>query len=283
MDNKAFWRDAAYVLVCKMLGRKVVFQVHGGSLALICAKRWMERLVRLTFSVTDAVVLLATSERREFAQAGIVKGVVVIPNGVDAFAYRGATERVHSGKLLRAVFLGRLVREKGVFESIEAIRALRAEDRFREIELHIAGTGPARTELEDYVQKHGLVGCVRLVGPVFDGEKIEFLRNADVFLFPSYHQEGLPYAILESLAAGTPIVASAVAGIPDVVVDGVHGILLEDPRDPAQIAAALRTLGNSEEGLRSMSRECLRWASQELSLEQLAVRFEELYREVLGE
>lgn len=282
MDNKAFWRDAGYVLVCKMLARRIVFQVHGGSLGYICAKRWMESLARLTFSLTDAVVLLATSEKREFAEAGITKGVVVIPNGVDCSAYQGATERVHSGKVLRVAYLGRLVREKGIFESIEAIRVLRSDDHFRNIELRIAGTGPASEELATYIQKNNLADFVKLLGPVFGSQKAAFLLDADVFLFPSYHQEGLPYSILESLAAGTPVVASKVAGIPDVVIDGVHGRLVENPRDPAEITVALRGLGRSEEDLRAMSKKCLEWASQQLGLEQLAARFGELYQQVLN-
>jgi glycosyltransferase involved in cell wall biosynthesis len=124
-----------------------------------------------------------------------------------------------------------------------------------------------------------LVGRVRLIGAVQGEEKIRFLRDADVLLLPTYHQEGLPYVILEALAAGTPVVTTRNAGIPDVVVEGEHGRFVA-PRDPAAIAAALRELAASPERLRAMSRACLDRAEREFSLTRLAARFGALYREL---
>jgi glycosyltransferase involved in cell wall biosynthesis len=183
----------------------------------------------------------------------------------------------------RLVYLGRLIRAKGIFEAIEAIEALRTEEQFRDIELRIAGSGPAREEIERYIGDHGLGNSVKLVGSVFGNEKMEFLREADVFVFPSYHKEGLPYTILESLAAGTPVITSRVAGIPDIVVDGVHGILV-NTKDPGDIVRAIRQLGQSQDALRIMSTTCVEWASQKFGLEHLATQFDELYEKVvLGE
>lgn len=282
MDNKAFWRDAVYVVICKLLRRKIVFQLHGGSLAAICSRKWMEYLVRHTFSLTDAVVLLANSELRDFEHLGITKGVVVIPNAVDTYQYRGAQVRVHSGRVQRLVYLGRLLREKGIFESIEAIEILRAEREYRDVELKIAGTGPVGEEIRRYIDERGLGACVKLVGAVFGNEKIKLLQDADVFLFPSYHPEGLPYCILESLAAGTPVITTRVGGIPDVVVDGVHGIFV-NPKDPGEIVKAVQRLAQSEDALRAMSRDCVEWAIQNFGLERLAGQFIEVYEKVRNE
>lgn len=278
MDNKAFWRDAVYLLICKLLWRKVVFQLHGGSLDTLCVNKWMECLARFVFYLADAVVILANSEKRDFEQRGITNGLVVIPNGVDVSQYRGNEERLHSGRVQRLAYLGRLVREKGIFEAIEAIEILHAEERFKEIELRIAGSGTARKEIEKYLNDHRLGGSIKLVGPVHDKEKVSFLREADVFILPSY-QEGVPYSILESLAAGTPVIATNVGGIPDIMVDGVHGILIK-PKDPGGIVRAVHTLSISRDALRVMSSNCIEWASRKLGLERLATQFEELYEKV---
>ena len=278
LNHKAFWRDVVYLLVCKLFRRKVVLQIHGGSLSELSTRRWMQYVVRAVFSIPDAIVLLATVEKRDFAELGITENVVVIPNGVDVSQYRGSVERVHSGKVQRLAYLGRLIRAKGIFEAIEAIEILRTDGRFSDIELRIAGSGPARDEIERYINKRKLGSCIRLIGVVHGSGKIEFLREADVFLFPSY-REGLPYSILESLAVGTPIIASRVGGIPDVVVDRVHGVLV-NPRAPGEIVRAVQELGQSQDELRAMSRNCLDWASQKLGLERLAAQFQELYDKV---
>ena len=276
LDHKAFWRDLVYLLVCKMLGRKVVFQLHGGWLGDLCTNRWMRWITRAAFSIPDAIVLLATVEIREFAEIGITARVTVIANGVDVSKYC-KSGREHSGNAQRFIYLGRLIRAKGIFEVIEAVETLRAEGR--EVELRIAGSGPAREEIERYIHEHRLDGSVKLVGTVYGDSKIEFLRGADLLMFPTYHREGLPYCILESMAAGTPVVATGVAGIPDVLIDGVHGVLVK-PRDAGDVVRAVRQLSSSKAALRAMSRNCIDWAKARLGLERLARDFGDLYEKL---
>ncbi|BAU48106.1 glycosyltransferase [Sulfurifustis variabilis] len=275
LDHKALWRDAVYALVCRALGRKVVVQMHGGSLPDLCRFAVMRPLVRLALSIPDAIVLLASKEERDFGEHAIGVQPFVIPNGIDISPYRGAT-RVHSGRLRRLAYIGRLIRAKGIFEAIDAVELLRADPRFRDVELRIAGSGPAAEEIERAIRKKRLDDCVQLTGPVYGAAKIDFLREADAFVFPTYHREGLPYTVLESLAAGTPVIATRVAGIPDVVRDGVHGRLVA-PRDAEQIAAAVRELSASAPALQAMSRECAMWAAEAFSLDRLAERFAEVY------
>lgn len=276
LDHKAFWRDFVYLLVAKLLRRKAVIQVHGGSLDQLCAYRWMQWVVRTVFSMSDALILLATSEKAEFEKLGTTKRLIIIPNAVDVSEFRASADRSHSGKVQRLIYLGRVSHDKGIFEAIEAVATLRTDPRFADIELAIAGSGPASADLEKCIQDRGLAGCIKLMGPLFGNEKAEFLRQADVFVFPTYHKERMPYSLLESLAAGTPVIASRIAGIPDVVIDRVHGILIT-PGDTDEVVRALRELGRSQDALRAMSRNCLDWASETLGLDQLATQFGELY------
>ena len=280
MDHKAFWRDLVYLWVAKALGRKTVLQLHGGSLRTLCAGAPMRWMVRSVYSMPDALVVLARSEQRELRDLGVVDRVSVIPNGVDVAEYAGGSERVHGGRVRSMAFMGRLIRPKGMFEAMEAVRALRADPAFRDAELRIAGSGPARGEIEDWIRQNSMGNAVTLLGSIYGKEKIDFLRSADVFVFPTYHDEGLPYAILESLAAGTPVIATRVAGIPDIIVDGTHGVLI-DAKSVPQIVGAVRELARSEEGLRAMSRKCRERAVQEFSLETLAARFGELYERLI--
>ena len=279
LDHKAFWRDFVYLLISKLLRRRVILQFHGGSLSAFDRTKLMRDVFRWALSIPEAIVLLAKSEKKNLEKLGISTNLTVIPNAVDIAEYRGRVERVHSGHVRRLVYMGRLVREKGMFEVMEAIKILSADQRFPGIEFRIAGSGPARQEIERWVSDHRLERHIKVIGPIYGKDKVDFLQQADVFVFPTYHPEGLPYSILESLAAGTPVIASKVAGIPDVVVDRVHGILI-DAKDPRQIVDAVHELSRSEERLREMSRNCTVWATQQLGLERLAAQFGELYEKL---
>jgi glycosyltransferase involved in cell wall biosynthesis len=223
--------------------------------------------------------LLATQEIRDFASAGITERLYVIPNGIDVSAYQRETDRVHCGQVRRLAYMGRLVRTKGIFEAIAAVEILHADPQFHDLELRIAGSGADEAAIKRFIQERGLSHCVTLVGPVYGADKVDFLRAADLFLFPTYHREGLPYCVLESLAAGTPMITTRVAGIPDVVIDGIHGRLIE-PKDPQQIVAAIRVLAGSSAALQQMSRDCAARAADAFSLERLALRFEEVYEKL---
>lgn len=275
--HKALWRDLVYTLISKGLRRKVVLQLHGGVVPLetFCRGRIAQWVVRAAFAIPDVLVLLASSEKRDFARLGISRSAIVIPNGIDVIQYRGDS-RTHSGQAKRLVYLGRLFRPKGIFEAMEAIKLLQNEAGFEDIEFRIAGSGPDEGEIREFIQANQLARRVKVVGPLHDSAKIQFLLEADVFVFPTYHQEGLPYVILESLAAGTPVIASRVAGIPDVVLNKVHGVLI-DSSDPYQIAEAVRQLAKAETELRTMSTSCARWARDRLSLERLAEQFKAVY------
>lgn len=276
MDHKAFWRDLVYLAISRLLGRRVVLQLHGGSLTELCAGARMRELVRRVYSMADALVLLASSEQREMVRLGIVERFCVIPNGIDVSRYGDPGGRIHSGHVHRIAYLGRLVRSKGIFEAMEAVRRLRVQPQFAGIELEVAGSGPDEEAIRAWIRAHAMERVVTLRGPLYGENKIEFLRAADVLVFPTYHQEGLPYVILESLAAGTPVIATHNAGIPDVVVDGVHGRLV-GPRDPDSIAIALQEMGASPAGLQAMSRDCLARAHQAFGLDRLARQFQDLY------
>jgi glycosyltransferase involved in cell wall biosynthesis len=281
LDHKAFWRDCVYLVVCKLFGARVVFQLHGGSIELLCVNRIVRKIVRFAFSLPDAVVLLASVELQQFAkEIGMRERISVIPNAVDVSEY-GPAERPHSGQIRHLGFLARLIRSKGVFESIQAVNILRREQNFGDIELRIAGSGPEFEALERHIREQGLDKWVKLIGPIYGRAKVDFLRQIDVLLFPTYHLEGLPYSILESLAAGAPIITTRVGGIPDVVADGVHGILI-DSHAPSKIVRALHDLAESPQKLREMSKDCREWAAHGLGLDRLARQFGEIYDRVSG-
>jgi glycosyltransferase involved in cell wall biosynthesis len=106
------------------------------------------------------------------------------------------------------------------------------------VRLRIAGDGPDRPQLVAEIERLGLADVIELLGT--SGDIGALLGAADVFVLASA-SEGLPMSVLEAMAAGTPVVASQVGGMPELVNDGETGVLVP-PGDPAALAAALARL-----------------------------------------
>ena len=135
------------------------------------------------------------------------------------------------------VFAGRLTAQKGLATALEALTRVPAA------RLVLVGDGPDRAELERRAQEAGLNGRVEFRGARPREEVLRALAGAEAALLPS-EWENLPHAAVESLAVGTPVVATAVGGVPEVVRDGENGLLVE-PSDAEALAAAIeRVLGD---------------------------------------
>jgi glycosyltransferase involved in cell wall biosynthesis len=136
----------------------------------------------------------------------------------------------------RIVAAGRLHAKKGFDVLVAALALLR--DRGLAFEAEIAGEGDERGRLEGLIAEHGLAERVRLVG--WRSDVPGFLATGDVLAFPSF-QEGFPLVLLEAMAAGLPVAASAIPGPVEMIADGVDGRLVP-PGDPAALAQALAGL-----------------------------------------
>jgi glycosyltransferase involved in cell wall biosynthesis len=135
------------------------------------------------------------------------------------------------------LFLGRLEPAKGVFDLLEAFAAVRAA--VPDVRLVCAGHGD-RLGVAQRAERLGVAEAVKFTGWVGPSGKRALFEAAAVFALPSY-DEALPVSLLESMAAGVPIVAAGVGGIPEVVADGVSGCLVA-PGDKAGLERALRRL-----------------------------------------
>jgi len=129
---------------------------------------------------------------------------------------------------------GRLTRQKALLDALDAV------SRTEEVSLVVAGEGPERAALERRASKPDLVDRVRFAGALSRDEVLTLFRAADAALLTSAW-ENLPHSVVEALAVGTPVVATAVGGVPEVVRDGENG-LLAPAGDVDAIADAIRRL-----------------------------------------
>jgi glycosyltransferase involved in cell wall biosynthesis len=279
MDLKAFWRDLSYLIVARLMGRSVVNQFHSGSdPQRLFRNPVLTWILRRFLLASDLVTVLSSEALRAYQKFDQRINVVLVPNAIETTGLLDIQrEFPDAGRPLKLLFLGRIVRSKGVLDAVTAVKLLNGEGVH--CELAIAGAGAAMPEVKALVGEFGLTSQVHLLGPVFGEDKNKLWLDSDIQLFPTFHNEGLPYSILESLAAGCVPITCAVAAIPDVMQDGVHGLFVP-PKDPPAIAAAVRRLAKDRTELARMAQAGRRRIAENYTVDRLAARFGEIYEQV---
>lgn len=278
LNPRAFYRDAAYLVVAKQLGAAVVLQVHGGSLHNFQAHTALPSpLLQSLLRLADTIVLLSRSEMAAYREFIPGQRLRRVPNGVEPSLWNSDRRTIAApGAPLRLLYVGRLIPEKGVFEMLHALARVRSAGVAATLDL--AGSGPAEPGLRALANQLALDDALRFAGPVFDASKRALYDTSDVLLLPSY-AEGMPYALLEAMAAGLPAITTPVGGIPDVVTDGRHGLFVP-PRDPNAIASAAMRLATDREALAGMRVACTERIAADYSVSRVTAAFSQLYREL---
>lgn len=281
LDARAYWRDLVYVLLAKAFGVRVLYQVHGGALRAFCASSFlMKGILRRTLNWPDVVVVISQIELESARELAPRQRIVLLPNGTDCTSLVKLERSASDPQApLRLLYMGRLVRTKGLFEILEALRLLRRCGVATH--LVIAGSGPDEQALRRSACALGVQDIANFAGAAFGERKMQLLTEAEVLLLPTYHLEGLPYALLEAMAAGLVPIVTRIGAIPDVVQEGVHGVFVP-PRDPQALARAIQSLAADRallERLSAASRQCV---ATSYSVERLASDFTALYRALMG-
>jgi glycosyltransferase involved in cell wall biosynthesis len=169
-------------------------------------------------------------------------------------------------------WVGRLIDAKGADILLRAVASL------VDLPMNVAliGEGPERPGLEAICHSLGLDDRIRFHGEVLDGAR--YFRAFDVFVLSS-RTEGTPIVLFEAMAAGVPIVATSVGGVPDVVGD--EGALLAPPEDPQALAAALRRALLETGESRARAAQAAQQLHERYPLEPWLDRYEALYRELI--
>lgn len=172
---------------------------------------------------------------------------------------------------IRGVAVGRIHRAKGYDVLIDAL-AICSE----RVHIRVAGGGKGTKDLETRAADAGVSGRIDFLGVRDDVEKL--MLESDFYVLPS-RWEGLPGALVEAMACGLPVVATAVGGVPEAVTDGKTGYLAE-PEDPISLASALDRLCKSTDSRRAMGREARIRAADHFSIERMVHDWEAFYRKL---
>jgi glycosyltransferase involved in cell wall biosynthesis len=233
----------AAALLSMYFKKPLVITARGSDINLNSKFAIIRRLIQYTLRRATQIISVCSALREAMICLGIPgEKIVVIPNGVDVKKfYRVAKHEARKklslpedSKIILSV--GSLIPRKGFDQIIKSLKILREKHRFCNLSLVIVGDGPSQTELKRLVLSLGLGDSVRFMGAIAHAELYLWYSAVDLFCLAS-SREGWPNVLLESLACGTPVVATNIWGTPEVIQSDQLGLLTERSED--RIADAL--------------------------------------------
>jgi len=230
VNRNAFLKDALLLGWARLFRVPTVLYAHGNNVPDFHdhAPRWLQQLIDRTIRHAGGAIVLGNSLRFNFDRWLPPEKIFVAPIGIEI--QTALPEIQKKPGTVTVLYLGNLVREKGVFVLLEAAAAVvkqRTNVRF------VFG-GPwflkqDEKQAREFVAQHGLEKSVEFAGPVAGESKWRLLLGADMLAFPTfYYYETMGLVMLEAMQVGLPVIATRRASIPEIVQDGIHGLLIEE-------------------------------------------------------
>ena len=270
-SRSSFYRKSLFLAVARIFMRKTILHVHGGEFQQFCndesglLMRWW---IRHTLVNSSRVLALSDSWAEFIRTYAPGANVLVLPNSVQL----RDPPALSIDERYRILFLGRVGRRKGVFELLTAVAMLKLE--FPMIKLVLGGDGDL-TAIESAIRTLDIGHHVELLGWVGPDQKAAELMRASIFTLPS-HDEGLPMAMLEAMAAGKAIVVTSVGGIPQAVTDGENG-LLTPPNDAIRLAASFKRLFADDSLRKKLAANARATIAERFSTEIVMAKLSDIY------
>lgn len=243
IDAHYFYPDGvAAAMLARRLGRPLVITARGTDVNLIPQHAVPRRLIRWAAAQAGGLITVCEALKDALVDLGVDPGKVrAIRNGVDLDTFRprdpeAARRRFGVSRRL-LVSVGHLIERKGHHFVVEAMAKL------PDWELVVAGEGPERAALEALIARHGLGDRVRLVGALPHDQLAELYSAAEALVLAS-SREGWANVLLEAMACGTPVIATAIWGTPEVVKTPAAGVLMRERSADAVTEALGRLLAN---------------------------------------
>ncbi len=277
----AYWfvpQGLVAVVVGRLLNIPVVVTALGGDVSGL--RGWLWSTIRnVIASNSKAITVVSTDLKNRLGEVVSATGEppVVMPMGVDTERLTDQSDgSIPVNKTI--LFVGRLAEKKGLQYLIKAFPQVLSHHP--EARLLVVGDGPNRAELEALAKHLRLTDNVRFAGAQSSEELRRSYLSSRLFVVPSVvarsgDTEGLPVALLEAMAAGRPVIATSVGGIPEIVIPGRTGLLIE-PRSPTALAAAVNELLNSPAKADRMGRVARRWVRRRFDWRRVAAGYASL-------
>ena len=259
----------------------VVTTLHGTDITIVGQDRAYARITCHAIASSDAVTAVSEYLRAETDRVfGATRAIDVVPNFVDVDRFHPGRDPARRAAYARSsqALLVHVSNFRPVKRAWAAVDVLADVARSRDAVLLMVGDGPDRAACEARARERGVRDRVRFVGAQVDVESL--LPAADLFLLPSEY-ESFGLAALEAMACGVPAAAFAAGGLPEVIRDGVDGILVK-PHDDAALAAAVSALLLDPARLAATGAAAREAAVSRFAKDRVVPEYERVYARVLG-
>jgi len=280
LNFPSFIRDGLFLFWAKRLKIPVIVFFHGWQRKFENKiKGLLKVFFNFTYKKADSFIVLATEFRDKLCEWEVRKPIHQMTTSVDESLLKGFSIQkkmagVKQSNPIRLLFLSRLEKEKGVFETIDAFKLLLDEQY--EVTLTIAGDGSIKKETHEYVTRLGLREKVFMPGYIRGDEKRQTFIDHDIYCFPTYYGEGMPTSVLEAMAFGMPVVTTRIGGIKDFFENAKMGYLSESPH-PIEIAECIKKICSDKDKLNHISYYNYRYAQQNFMASKVAKKIFTLY------
>jgi glycosyltransferase involved in cell wall biosynthesis len=228
----SFWKEAVFILIGRILRMKILAHLHGGMFEEFHNKspkpvRW---LIVWVLHRADLIVVTSIEWKRILLEQVAEDLVIeVVPNTVDqAFAKIAGRDLVgQDHDRAQVLYAGAIGRHKGVFDILKTIPLVATHHpNVRFLFAGVEAVKGDQLRIDKFRDEANLGVTARFLGIVTGEAKLELFQNSTVFVLPSY-AENLPMVVLEAMAAGLPVVATPVGAIPELIIDGINGFLVQ--------------------------------------------------------
>lgn len=272
-------RDYFLCKLVKKYNSKIVFHYHFGRLPQILeGNNWESKLLRKILSISDTSIVMDLFSFNSMKKHGY-ENVLYLPNPIAEYNFRKirSIEKTAYRVDKQVLFVGHVVKEKGVFELVEACREI------EDIKLRIVGknTPEITMALEQLASKRNNGEWLTFTGTVAHDQVLKEMCECDMFVLPTY-SEGFPNVILEGMACGTPIIASAVGAIPEMlnIEECPCGICIK-PRSVNDVKNAIEKLKNDLNYKKEISNRAKNRVAELYNTDKVRERLQESWKIVL--
>jgi len=230
-------------LLSKIANKPYVVTCHGSDIRILRRNTFTKFVQKILLRKASKVVSVSKEIKgllvNEYGLPS--QSIKVITNGYDEELVKRLLVEASNGasrENLSLVFVGNLRKVKDPLNLVEVFKIV--SERVKNVNLQIVGEGPLRQAVERKIEMYGLQNRVTLHGAVSHQRALEILASSTIYVLTSV-EEGLPTSLIEAMALGKPVIATSVGGVPEIIIDGVNG-LLTPPRLPGRMARLIEQL-----------------------------------------
>lgn len=275
----SFTRGYLIQKLAKVFKIRNIVHIHGSEFKKwydSCSKNKQQK-IKLFLKNSNKVIVLGDEWKKKIESIESTANIIILNNSV----LMKESSTLWRNKTFQFLFLGVLIKRKGVFDLLEAISLLKANNKLKDVKFIIAGSGKEEKNLKKQAKFLNIEEYIEFVGWIDSTKKDELFKSSQCMILPSYN-EGLPMSILEAMSYGLPIIATNVGDIDSVVKDNKNGLLIKPGNVDALSNAILEILKLNEYEWKEYSNNSKVLMQKNFSIENYFVRVLEIYKEVLN-